>query len=117
MYDTFEEAETYYNLGALEHFNFMEKRVFSKWNDCFHQFSPKLSNSSTAKICNETTTTLENFITSLGRNVICIDDIRSVLTNKNKFRVIYTDKDTYLTKDPSFEPVEELTGESLFEFL
>lgn len=117
LYNTFEKAERYYNLGALEHFNFMEKQVFHKWNDCLDQFSPKLSNSNTAKICNETTTTLENFIKSLGRSIICIDDIRSVLTNRHKFRVIYTENDTYLTKDPSFEPEEELTGESLFEFL
>jgi hypothetical protein len=52
----------------------------------------------------------------LGRKIICIDDIRSVLTNKHKFRVIYTDDDTYLTKDPSFEPAIEETGESLFSF-
>jgi hypothetical protein len=29
--------------------------------------------------------------------------------------VIYTDKDTYLTKDPSFEPKEEDAAVSLFE--
>jgi hypothetical protein len=53
----------------------------------------------------------------LGRSIICIDDIRSVLANKNKFRVIYTDNDTYLTKDPNFEPVEEQAGTGLFEFV
>jgi hypothetical protein len=37
-----------------------------------------------------------------------------VLTNKHKFRVIYTDDDTYLTKNPSFEPTEEAAGASLF---
>ena len=47
---------------------------------------------------------------------ICIDDVRSVLTNKHKFRVIYTDNDTYLTKDPNFEPIEEETGLNLFSF-
>jgi hypothetical protein len=46
---------------------------------------------------------------------VCIDDIRSVLTNRHKFRVIYTEKDTYLTKDPSFEPKEETQGLGLFE--
>lgn len=111
LYDSFDEAETWYNLGSLEHAQFMEKRVFGKWNDCFSEFSPKLSNSNTAKICSETTVKLQDYIQGLGRNVICIDDIKSVLTNKHKFRIIYTDEDTFLTKDPSFEPKEE---ESLF---
>lgn len=116
LYDSFEKAETYYNLGAIKHFNIMENHVFHKWNDCFHKFETKTSSSNTAKICNETTVRLEDYITKLGRNIICIDDIRSVLTNKHKFRVIYTDIDTYLSKDPLFEPKEEATGKSLFEF-
>ena len=53
----------------------------------------------------------------LGRRVLCIDDIKSVLSNRHKFKVIYTDKDTYLTKDPSFEPKEELPETNLFEGL
>jgi glycosyltransferase involved in cell wall biosynthesis len=116
LYDSFEKAETWYNLGSLEHANFMEKRVFGKWNDCFHEFSSKTSNSNTAKICSETTVKLQDYIKGLDRKIICIDDIRSVLTNKHKFRVIYTDEDTYLSKDPSFEPTEKLTSESLFEW-
>jgi hypothetical protein len=114
LYDSFEKAETYYNLGALKHFNFMEKQVFHKWNDCFQNFVSRNSNSNTAKICNETTVKLKDYITALGRKIICIDDIRSVLTNKHKFRVIYTDNDTYLTKDPAFEPEEQ--AESLFSW-
>lgn len=116
LYYSFEKAETWYNVESLKHAQFMEKKVFHKWNDCFSEFSARTSNSNTAKICNETTVTVKDFITGLERKVICIDDIRSVFTNKHKFRVIYTDEDTYLTKDPSFEPVEEETGMSLFEF-
>ena len=115
LYDSFEKAETFYNLGSLEHAQFMENKVFHKWNDCFHEFSSKQSNTNTAKICNETTVKLQDYIKDLGRSVICIDDIRSVLTNKHKFRIIYTDEDTYMTKDPDFEPTEE-SNESLFSF-
>lgn len=117
LYESFEKAETYYNLGALTHFKLMESKVFHKWNDCFEAFNAKQSNSNTAKICNETTVKLQDFVKGMGRKIICIDDIRSVLTNKNKFRVIYTDDDTYLTKDPNFEPSEEKSGLSLFEGL
>lgn len=116
LYDSFEKAETWYNLESLKHAKFMENKVFHKWNDCFHEFTPKTSNTNTAKICSETTVKLQDYIQNLGRKIICIDDIRSVLTNKHKFRVIYTDDDTYLTKDPSFEPKQEETSESLFEW-
>jgi glycosyltransferase involved in cell wall biosynthesis len=115
LYDIFEKAERWYNLGSLDHAKQQEDSVFHKWNNCFREFQPKLSNSNTAKICNETTITHADFIESLGRSVICIDDVRSVLTNKHKFRVIYTDDDTYLTKDPVFEPAEE-TSEELFQW-
>ena len=115
LYDIFEKAERWYNLGSLDNAKQQEASVFHKWNNCFREFKPKLSNSNTAKICNETTITHADFIENLGRSVICIDDIRSVLTNKHKFRVIYTDNDTYLTKDPIFEPAEE-TSEELFQW-
>jgi hypothetical protein len=115
LYDSFEKAEKWYNLDSLEHAKQQESTVFHKWNECFSDFSPRNSNTNTAKICNETTTTHKDFIEQLGRKVICIDDVRSVLTNKHKFRVIYTDTDTYLTKDPNFEPTEE-TSEGLFQW-
>lgn len=116
LYDSFDTADKWYNLESHTHAKRQEATVFRKWNECFNEFKPKQSNSNTAKICNETTVKVEDFITSLGRTTICIDDIRSVLSNKHKFRVIYTDNDTYLSKDPKFEPIEEATGMSLFEF-
>jgi hypothetical protein len=116
-YDRFSTAKDWYGNGiSLAHASQIEDSVFHKWNECFNNFESKKSNSSTAKICNESTTTVGSFIEALGRGVICIDDIRSVLTNKHKFRVIYTDSDTYLTKDPSYEPQEETTA-GLFEFV
>jgi len=117
LYDSFEKAETWYNLGSLEHANFMEKRVFGKWNDCFQEFNSKQSTSNTAKILENNTVKHSEYIRELGRKLICIDDIRSVLTNKHKYRIIYTDNNTYLTKDPAFEPIEEVEGLSLFEGL
>jgi hypothetical protein len=112
LYDSFEKPKTWYNLGSLEHAKQQEATVFHKWNTCFNVFETKQSNSNTAKICNESTVKVQDYISGLGRKIICIDDIRSVLTNKHKFRIIYTDEDTYLTKDPAFEPHEQT--ESLF---
>ena len=117
LYDIFEKAERWYNLGSLQHAQEQEASVYHKWIECFRNFKPKQSNNNTAKICSKNTVRLQDYINDLNRSIICIDDVRSVLTNKHKFRVIYTDDDTYLTKDPSFEPEEETEGLSLFEGL
>ena len=115
-YDTFSTAKEWYSHGALLHTMQLEENVFHKWNECFNDFTPKQSNSNTAKILENTTVKHSEYIKDLGRNLICIDDIRSVLTNQHKYRIIYTDNDTYLTKDPNFEPIEEEVGLGLFDF-
>jgi hypothetical protein len=114
LYDT---ADKWYTQGSIERFKSIEDGVFHKWSHCFNEFEPRKSNSNTAKICNETTIRYADFVDKLNRRILCIDDIKSVLSNRHKFRVIYTDKDTYLTKDPSFEPKEELVSNNLFEGL
>ena len=117
-YERFATAEDWYGNGsALKRMSDREDQVFHKWNDCFNQFQTKKSNSNTAKICDQHTTTVKEFYSEvLGRKNLCIDDIRSVISNSHKFRVIYTDEDTYLTKDPNWEPNEEESGTSLFVF-
>ena len=115
LYGSFEKAETWYNLGSLDHAKQQEAKAFHKWNSCFNEFVRKESNSNTAKILEKETVRYDEYIRDLNRNVICIDDVRSALTNRNKFRVIYTDGDTYLTKDPNFEPSDsDITGFDLF---
>lgn len=116
IYNNVPDAKTWYSNGILEKYRDIESQVFHKWNTCFNTFEPKQSNSNTAKILENETIKYSDFIEELGRSVICIDDCRSALTNKHKYRVIYTDNDTYLTKDPSYEPIEEETGMSLFSF-
>ena len=115
-YNLYDTAEKYYSQGTVKYFSDIENGVFHKWNHCFNEFEPRKSNNNTAKICNENTIKYSDFITDLKRRIVCIDDIRSVLANRHKFRIIYTEKDTYLTKDPSFEPKEEITAMGLFEF-
>lgn len=115
-YETYTDAKSWYSSGSLQHAISLENNVFHKWNHCFGEFESRKSNSNTAKICNENTVKYADFIEGLKRRIICIDDVKSVLSNKHKFRVIHTDTDTWLTKDPSFEPVEEVTGAALFEF-
>ena len=116
-YERFKTASDWYgNKSSLEHMRAIESQVFHKWNHCFNEFSRKQSQSNAAKICDQKTTTVDNFYSNvLGRKNLCIDDIRSVLSNQHKFRVIYTDSDTYLTKDPSFEPKDEESSLGLFD--
>ena len=116
IYNNVPDAKSWYSNGILEKYRDIESQVFHKWNTCFNTFEPKESNSNTAKILENTTLRYSEFIEGLGRKLICIDDTRSALTNKHKYRVIYTDSDTYMTKDPSYEPTEEETGASLFSF-
>jgi len=110
LYNEYPTAESYYKLGALEHYNAQEKLIAKKWIDCFHSFKRKQSNNSTAGILQHTTTSHADYIKSLNRSTICIDDVRSVLTNKHKFIVCYTDTDTWLTTDPYFQPPETVSS-------
>lgn len=116
-YQKFDTAERYYATGALDFYRHLEDEVFHKWNHCFDSYVPKRSNNNTAKICQKDTISVSDFIKELGRSIICIDDIKSVLTNKHKFTVVYTDKDTYLSKDPNFVPSEDKDSLQLFEGL
>ena len=120
LYKEFPTAESYYQLGSLKHYNEQENLIASKWLSCFDSFTSKQSNTSTAGILKHTTISHADYITSLNRNTICIDDVRSVLTNKHKFNIIYTDTDTWLTTDEGFTPAETVSttqSAQLFEGL
>jgi hypothetical protein len=120
LYKEFPTAESYYRLGSLKHYNEQENLIASKWLECFNSFTSKQSNNSTAGILKHTTIRLFDYICSLNREAICIDDVRSVLTNKYKFNIMYTDTDTWLTTDKDFTPPETVSStqaSQLFEGL
>ena len=118
LYNKFDTSEKYYETGALAHVQALQDSIFHKWNTCFSDYKPKQVDSSKAKICSETTVKYRTFIKNLNRKALSLEnDIRSIYNNKHKFRIIYTNTDTYLTKDPTFEPTEEETSKNLFEGL
>lgn len=117
LYDEFVDSQRWYKNGILKQYIAIESQVFHKWNECFTDYKCKKSNNNTAKICDMNTVKYVDYIKDLDRNIICIDDVRSVLTNKHKFTVTYTDSDTYLSKDKDFVPVEEEETTRLFEGL
>jgi len=110
------DISKWYDTGALDYVKRMHENGIQKWLQCFDSFKPAESNSERAKINEKYTTRYKEFLISLGRKDISMDDIRSVLTNKYKFYTIYTDTDTYLSKDKNFIPEEkeDTSLESLF---
>ena len=105
----------WYATGALEYVNEYHNTGIQNWLKCFGGFAPDKSNTDRAKINEQHTVCYKDFLLSLGRKELAIDDIRSVLTNKTKFNIIYTDTNTYLSKDSNYTPQETETSlESLF---
>lgn len=102
---------------GLEYVNQLDDQVAVGWVEFLDDFVGKRSNTNAAKINNYETIKYRDYITELDRKHLAREDFESVLTNKYKFiNVWYTDNDTYLSKDPTFKPVEQETGASLFSF-
>lgn len=120
-YEFFATANEWYNKGSITYNESKEAEVFNKWNACFESFQSRQSNSNTAKVLSYDTLIYSDYIQDLGRNVICIDDIHSVLTNKSKYAtVLYTDDHTILSKEQGYVPIvknETNTFDDLFEFV
>jgi len=119
-YQMFATASEWYNKGSLQYVTAQEEKVFNQWNDCLESFTPRQSNSNTAKILSYDTVVYKDFIEELGRKTICIDDVRSALTNKSKYAtVLYTDSHTILSKEQDYVPVVNVATnvfDDLFEF-
>ena len=119
LYIKFDTAQSWYDTESLHYTIDMDSRIFHKWNTCFNDFTPRCTGGKTAGILTHTTIRYDDYIDGLKRDILSFkDDLASVYNNKDKFRIIYTDTDTYLTKDPLFEPSDqELFGLNLFEGL
>lgn len=102
---------------ALNYVNQLEHEVAVGWIKFLDEFVAKRSNNNSAKINTYETVKYRDYINDLNRNHLAREDFESVLSNRYKFlEIVYTDNDTYLSKDPTFKPSEELTGTELFEF-
>ncbi len=101
---------------ALDYVKKLDDEVAQAWVKFLNNFIGKHSNTNSAKINTYETVKYRDYITELNRNHLAREDFESVLSNRYKFvSVVYTDNDTYLSKDPTFKPVEEETSLSLFE--
>jgi len=107
-----------YGTAGLEYVNSLDEQVAQSWIKFLDSFVGKRSNTNAAKINTYNTVKYRDYIKELNRTHLAREDFESVLANKYKFlNVCYTDNDTYLSKDPTYKPVEEITGLSLFEGL
>lgn len=105
----------WYDTGALDYVRQYHDDGIRDWITCFNGFTPDKSNTDRAKINEHDTVCYKQFMIDLDRKDIAIDDIRSVLTNRPKYYTIYTDTNTYLSKNKDFMPEEnEVNLESLF---
>jgi len=104
--------------SALDYVKRLDDEVAEGWIRFVDDFVSKRSNTNSAKINSYNTVKYRDYIKELDRKHLAREDFESVLSNRKKFnKVVYTDNDTYLSKDPKFMPTEEVTGTSLFEGL
>jgi glycosyltransferase involved in cell wall biosynthesis len=103
--------------GALDYVRSLDNNVAAAWIKFLDDFVGKRSNNNAAKINTYETVCYEDYIKDLNRKHLAREDFESVLSNRYKFcNVLYTDENSYLSKDPTYRPQEEVTGASLFQF-
>jgi len=103
---------------ALDYIHDLDDVTAKGWITFLDNFVAKRSNTNAAKINTYETVKYSDYIRDLERTHLAREDFESVLSNRHKFlHVVYTDDNTYLSKDPLFKPVEIETGLDLFEGL
>ena len=101
---------------ALDYVNQLEYEVAVGWIRFLDEFVAKRSNNNSAKINTYETVKYRDYIIDLNRSHLAREDFESVLSNRYKFlHVVYTDNDTWLSKDPCFKPTEEVVAINLFD--
>jgi len=102
--------------SALDYVKKLDDEVAEGWIRFLDDFVAKRSNTNSAKINSYDNVKYRDYIKELDRNHLAREDFESVLSNRKKFcNIIYTDNDTYLSKDPKYRPVEEVQSTNLFE--
>jgi len=111
LYEIMVDGTYHYEKHILDKIIQNNQEGIQRWVDMFDNFIPSKSDSDRARINQERTVCYKDFIKGLNRKDLSIDDIKSVLTNKHKYNTIYTNDNTYLSKDKNFIPNEK-TNES-----
>ena len=115
----------YYDTKALEYIQTHESNFKNAWVSFLDKYlsTGKKSSSNTAQlhtiIDNKTTIRYDEFFKNdLGRSSVDRNDYVSIFGNRNKYKLVYTDHHTYLSKDIAFSPSDVVQSSvSLFEGL
>jgi hypothetical protein len=106
--------KSWYEEGALTYVKKLHDSTEEKWVNFLNNYvSSSMSKSEAARINEYTTVKYLDFIKDLNRKCLAVEDIKSVLTNKHKYNIIYTDENTYLSKEKYFVPNEIKSTSSL----
>ena len=109
--------QEHYETGALKYVQWLDTAVAQDWIKFLDEFVGKRSNNNAAKVNTYETVCYKDYIKDLDRDHLAREDFESVLSNRYKFcNVVYTDNNTYLSKDPTYKPTEEVAGVNLFSF-
>ena len=109
---------TIYGTEGLGYVLSLDDQVAEGWIKFLDNFVGKRSNNNAAKVNTYETVCYKDYIKDLNRTHLAREDFESVLSNRYKFIIsIYTDDNSYLSKDPSFVPDEEPVGLGLFELV
>lgn len=93
---------------ALDYVKQLDDNVAVEWIKFLDNFISKRSNTNSAKINTYETVKYRDYIKELDRGHLAREDFESVLANRYKFiNLVYTDNDSYLSKDPKFVPTEQ----------
>lgn len=93
---------------ALDYVKQLDDNVAVEWIKFLDNFICKRSNTNSAKINTYETVKYRDYIKELNRGHLAREDFESVLANRYKFiNLVYTDNDSYLSKDPKFVPTEQ----------
>lgn len=86
-------------LSALDYVKKLDEGVAKEWVEFLDKFVSKHSNTNSAKINSYDTVKYRDYIKDLGREHLAREDFESVLSNRHKFNLLYTDDDTFLYKE------------------
>jgi hypothetical protein len=121
----YDSTSNYYDTGALDYIKSLDDNIANAWIDFLADFesTSKKSNSNTAQIHgiidNKITIRYDEFFKNdLARSSVNRNDCVSFFGNRHKYKTVYTDQFTYLSKDSNFMPADsDVQSVGLFEGL
>lgn len=113
LYSVMNPAKFYSDYGSYEYVKMLDELAPQVWYDFVNGYKGRQSNSNAAQINKFDKVKYKAFIKKItkDRGHLSREDFESVLTNRHKYKIIYTDINTYLSKDENYRPTEDEENE------